>query len=345
MKGLLLHVAADTTYPGVVGPVFQDMSFEYLPVNNIFGIEKRTYRDFAARNLQYGRTLADFVPSNIAILPVHFDPEFDHYTYGQHAGDYARVQTLIKLKQGDILFFFASLAPYDPSVYECRDDSLRKHQLGKKNKYVIGFFTVQGVAQVYVLKSDPRLALTLISLLEEGEPPLDLRHLTSELEILKEYGYIVEKDDVYELTEDGIRTVEGVADGLSQRESNSSKLELLEKGQFTIKLLSGYCPEDAIKANHHYKRLRTLEWDRFILINGDPKRSALLTRAVSLTNRFERYEFKLNKLGRSILRKASDPMRGARRIAGDAVNLLVREIAQANQELEDKVQYLKIKEK
>ena len=342
MKGLLLHVAADTTYPGVVGPVFQDMSFEYLPINNIFGIEKRTYRDFAARNSEYGQTLADFVPSNIAVLPVHFDPEFDLYTYGQHGGDYARVQALTKLKQGDILFFFASLAPYDPSVYERRDDSLRKHQLGKKNKYIIGFFTVQGVAQVYVLKSDRRLALTLINLLGEGEPPLDLRDLTSELEILKEYGYIVQKDDAYELTVDGIRTVEGIADALSQQESDSSKLELLEKGQLSIKLLSGYCSEDAIKANHHFRRLRTLDWDHFILIKGDPERSALLTRAVQLTSCFERYEFKLNRLGRSILRKESDPMRGVRRIDENTVNLLVREVTQSNNELEDKLQHLLI---
>ena len=335
MKGLLLHVAADTTYPGVVGPVFQDMSFEYLPINNTFGIEKRTYRHFAARNSEYGRTLADFVPSNIAILPVHFDPEFDHYTYGQHGGDYARAQTLTKLKQGDILFFFASLAPYDLGFYERRDDCLRKHQLRKKNKYVIGFFSVQGVAQVYVLKSDPRLALTLISLLEEGEP-----HLTSELEILKEYGYIVQKDDAYELTEDGIRTVEGIADALSKEESDSSKQELLEKGQFSIKLLSGYCSEGAIKANHHFRRLRTLDWDRFILVKGDPKQSALLTRAVQLTSCFERYEFKLNKLGQSILGKASDPMRGVRRLDENTVNLLAREIAQTNHELEDKLQHI-----
>lgn len=340
MRGLLLHVAADTTYPGVVGPVFQDMSFEYLPVNNMFGIEKRTYRDFEARNLQYGRTLADFLPSDLVILHVHFDPEFDHYTYGQHVGDYPRFQTLTKLEEGNILFFFASLAPYDPSVYERKDTSLRNHQLGKKNKYVIGFFTVQGVAQVYVLKSDPRLALTLLNLLGEGEPPLDLKDLTSELEILKEHGYIVQKDDSYELTEEGIRTVEGIAYALSRQESNSSKQELLEKGQFSIELLSGSFPEDTIKANHHYKRLRTLDWDHFILIRGNPKQSALLTRAVQLTSHFERYEFTLNKLGQSILRKASDPMRGTRWIDENAVDLLVREIAETNYELRGKLQHL-----
>lgn len=336
MKGVLLHIAADTTNPGVVGPVFGNMNFEFLPISNTFGVETRTYYDFPARNTEYGRTLADFLPSDVAKLCVHPDPDFIRFTYAEPVIGSPKNRALLRLEKGDILFFFASLAPYDSDVYKSRDTLLKNCQTGKKNKYVIGFFTVQGVAQVFVLKSDPRLALTLFNLLE-AEPPLDLKDLTSEIEILKEHGYITQKDDVYELTKDGIRTVEGIADALSQQESDSSKQELLEKGQLDIELVSGNVTEDLVKSSHHYKRLWSLDWDSFILVSGDPNRSDLLMHAVQLTDHFERYEFILNSLGQSILRRATDVMRGARPIDEDAVSLLASEIVNSNPEFREKV--------
>jgi hypothetical protein len=158
MKGLLLHVAADTTNLGVVGPIFEDQSFEYIPINNVYGEEKRTYRDFMASNQRYGRTLADFLPTDVASLPVHYDPDFDNYLYGQPLDKDPRSRVLRNLEHGDVLFFVASLAPYDSYVYARRDELLRSYQVGRRNKYVIGFFTVDGVAEVEAFKSSPRLA-------------------------------------------------------------------------------------------------------------------------------------------------------------------------------------------
>ena len=155
-SGLLLHVAADTTNLGIVGPIFQDMSFEFLPIPS--DLEKLSYKHYPARNLQYGRNLADFIPSDRAGDPVHCDPEFQRFTYGQpifyegehFTGEIVRTQTLKKLRKGNVLFFFASLAFYNADIYKLKDFSLRSYQVGRKNKYVIGCFTIEGVAEVYV---------------------------------------------------------------------------------------------------------------------------------------------------------------------------------------------------
>lgn len=332
----MLHVAADTTYPGVVGPVFHDMSFEFIPINNTFGTEKRTYFDVAARNVQYGKTLADFLPSREAKLPVHFDPDFNHFTYAQHGGKYSRFQTVTKLRQGDVLFLLASLAPYKYEVYKNMDGALEGYQRGRKNKYIIGFFTVQGVARVNVIRSNPRLAITLFSILED-ERPINLNEAASELATLVELGYITKKEDSWELTDSGVRTVEGIADGLSQQKDDSLRQNLLEKGEFVMEVLCGSVHEDDVKSNHHYQRLRTLDWDYFGLVKGDSRQSALLSHAVQLTSHYDSNTFILNNLGQSILRKASDSLRGTRWIDDSAVRQLLVEMAKTNSEISERI--------
>jgi hypothetical protein len=113
-------------------------------------------------------------------------PDFDNYLYGQDWSGHPRSLALTKLERGDALFFVASLAPYDSYVYARRDELLRSYQVGGgKNKYVIGFFTVDGVAEVAAFKSSPRLALALLNVLyiqEAGEAPLDMMSLKEELE-------------------------------------------------------------------------------------------------------------------------------------------------------------------
>jgi len=348
MKGLLVHVGADTSNLGVVGPVFQDASFEFLPVDNSYGIEKRTYSDFAARNIRFGQKLGDYLPSDKANAPVHFDPDFDNCTYGQHGGAYPRVQTLRKLAEGDALFFFASLASYDSSVYEHKDTLLRNYQLGKKNKYVIGVFTVQGVADVWILKTTLPLAFALLNVMfleEEGKAPLEMRDYKEELEILKEYGFITKDGGSYRLTrheEGGARSGQEIAQVISDLwpEDEASQRTLLEKGLMSFNVLSGNVTEDDVRLNHHYQRLRPLDFDYFVIIKGDPNRSCILTHAIRLTDRFEGFGFRLNKLGQSIIRKASDSMRGARWINEDAVSILVNEITETNDLVGSKLQHL-----
>jgi hypothetical protein len=338
MKGLLLHVAADTTNLGVVGPIFEDQSFEYIPVNNVYGEEKRTYRDFMASNQQYGRTLADFLPTDVASLPVHYDPDFDNYLYGQDWSGHPRSLTLRKLERGDVLFFVASLAPYDPYVYARRDELLRSYQAGRRNKYVIGFFTVDGVAEVEAFKSSPRLALALLNvsyMQEAGEAPLDMTSLKEELEWLMGQGFVVREEGDYKLTRQGEKVVSYLDEVWPEDEQ--SKMRLLGEGKIDIYNLSGAVSIEDVKLSHHYKRLRPLDLDYFIVIKGDPNRSALLKRAVRLTERYKDNSFVLNELGRAILHRPSDSLRGARWIDEGAVMLLFKEIERLNPELVNKL--------
>ncbi|MEM0212528.1 MAG: hypothetical protein QXM35_07740, partial [Candidatus Methanomethylicia archaeon] len=158
----------------------------------------------------YGRTLADFLPSYVANMHPHLDPSFDSYTYGEPDRLRAKSRALLKLKQGDILFFIASLAPYDPDAYKGRDKLLKTHQRGKKNKYVIGFFIIKGVARVYTIKSDRRLMLALLKLsasLKEDKTVVDFKDWAGEYKILQDMGYVIKRGEAYELTREGFKVV------------------------------------------------------------------------------------------------------------------------------------------
>jgi hypothetical protein len=347
MKGFLLHTAADTTNLGVVGPIFSDGSFEFIPIDNVYGIKTRSYKDFAARNNQYGRTLADFIPSYLSNRSVHFDPDFENYTYGQPVAEYPRSKVLEKIEEGDVVFFISSLAPYDSQIYKERDTSLQNFQRGKKNKYVIGFFTVKGVARVFVFKSKPRLTLALQNVLaqEEGEAPLDMIDLEKDLEVLREYGYLAKERGEYKLTKqdsESSRSGQDVADWIYYLwpEEIEEQQSFLENGIMDIELISGDVTEDIVKTSHHYKRLKDLDWDAFVLIVGDPKRSAIITHAIKLTEGFETFSFALNELGQSILGRKSDTLRGFRWIDEKSVGLLAKEIHKVNTELADKLKHL-----
>ena len=120
MRGFLLHTAADTTNLGIVGPIFPDLkgNFEFIPIYNSYGNgETKTYEQIPARNKNYGNYLSDFVPQNFSKREVHFDPEFESFTYAQPIDDYPRSKVLESLREGDIVFFVFSLAPYDSTVY------------------------------------------------------------------------------------------------------------------------------------------------------------------------------------------------------------------------------------
>jgi len=338
VKGLLVHVGIDTSNLGVVGPVFDDLHFEYIPLNNTYGIEERTYSEFPARNREYGNTLSDFLPPKFRELPVHYDPNFKHFTYGQHGGIYPRVKVLEKLREGDILFFIASLAPYNPDVYKGDITSLKPYQVGKKNKYVIGYFKVEGVAEAFVFKSSHRLTLALLnvwSFQESGEIPLDLREMRQELGILEKYGYICKEEGDYRLTgeaDNKIRSGEELLVAIDEMwpEEDDAREQFLENGYIDINIISGEVNEDKLKQNHHYKRLKPLDIDWFSLTVGDPKESALLVRAIPLTEKYENGSFILNNIGRQIRGRNTDTLRGTRWINEDGVSLLLDAISKTN---------------
>jgi hypothetical protein len=344
MKGLLLHTAADTTNLRIVGPLFEGDKFEFIPIDNSYGRKTKTYTDFPARNKAYGNFLSDFIPSKFSDSSVHFDPEFENFTYAQPVDKYPRSEAFRHLEAGDIVFFVFSLSPYNPDVYRERDSKLRAYQIGKKEKYVTGFFTVQGVAQISILKSKPRLTLALrnVAVSEEGEQALSAEDLKEELKTLEEWKYVLKDNDGYKLTLDDCessrngRELADLIDDLWPNSEDEQK-KLLEKGVLEISNLSGHVSEDDVKGNHHYIRLRSLDWDRFILVKGKPDSSVLLDKAVKLTNGFEQTSFRLNSLGQTILGREKDTLRGFRWIDEKSVGILAKEIVEQNPEMRSKM--------
>jgi hypothetical protein len=117
MQIALLRVGIDTGSGGIHGPLFSDGSFEYLPIPDC--VDKRTYGNTHDRR---GRTLADYFPESrrerVFDQPVHFDPEFVTFTYG----DPTRPKALLRqLNEGNLLVFYAGLKGWDfespPALY------------------------------------------------------------------------------------------------------------------------------------------------------------------------------------------------------------------------------------
>jgi hypothetical protein len=129
MQVVLLRVGIDTGSGGIHGPLFGDRSFEYIPIPDRFrgmGVDKRTYGNTSGTA---GRMLADYFPETrrgkIVDQSIHFDPEFETFTYGDPTPPKARLR---QLGEGSLLVFYAGLKGWK---FE-RSPAL----------YIIGFFEV-----------------------------------------------------------------------------------------------------------------------------------------------------------------------------------------------------------
>lgn len=107
-KALLLRVGIDRGTGGVLAPIFADGSFEYLPIPETEPTHcPLTFATLATRR---GQSLATFVPRRLASRPVHADPNFTAFTYGD-AAPHKRRQ-LLRLEPRDLLVFYAALEPW-----------------------------------------------------------------------------------------------------------------------------------------------------------------------------------------------------------------------------------------
>lgn len=109
-----LNVGANTNEPGFRGPIWADGQFTFLPIPESQPTLESppTYADLAL-------DLPFDLPAEVADQPVHLDPEFaeypfgERYTYGDPWGVKAR--PVLNLSAGDYLFFYATLDPVDSS--------------------------------------------------------------------------------------------------------------------------------------------------------------------------------------------------------------------------------------
>jgi hypothetical protein len=126
----LLRVGIDTGSGGILGPLFRDNTFEYVPIPEGKNELGRIYGEIVGKNTK--KPLWTFFPKarqdEIRTTAAHCDPEFDTFTYG----DPTRPKlSLRKLQSGDLLVFYAGLEPY-----AFKDER-------KRGLYVIGYFEVK----------------------------------------------------------------------------------------------------------------------------------------------------------------------------------------------------------
>jgi hypothetical protein len=142
MKALLLRVGIDKGCGGTLAPIFDDGSFEFIPIpEGVPAPGAATYNERIGRR---GKRLSAYVPSSIKNAPMHEDPEFLTCTYGDPT---LKRYYLLKLVKGDLLVFYAGLQPYATDNY-------------KEALYIIGYFDVKNVTEFNKL-SEAELAESL----------------------------------------------------------------------------------------------------------------------------------------------------------------------------------------
>jgi len=119
MKIALLRVGIDTGCGGIHGPLFQDGRFEYVPIPSESAKDGRTYGNVRGR---YGGSLVEYFSEHkqarMKDSHIHFDPEFETFTYGDPTRPKAGLR---HLQKGDFLVFYAGLQGFDfaraPALY------------------------------------------------------------------------------------------------------------------------------------------------------------------------------------------------------------------------------------
>jgi hypothetical protein len=141
LQVVLLRVGIDTGSGGMLGPIFDNGTFEFIPIVGSRDCFGRTYGNTMGR---HGRKLIDYFLGKRKVkmqnAPLHFDPEFKSYTYGDPTRP---KQSLKKLKRGDLLVLYAGLKGWD-----CKTPP---------GLYIVGYFVVKDAGIYNDLKRDGRL--------------------------------------------------------------------------------------------------------------------------------------------------------------------------------------------
>ena len=140
MKAMLLRVGIDKGCGRALSPIFKDSTFEYIPIpeSNPETRETRIYQNTLGRT---NRSLSDFLPEKICQSKMHFDPEFETFTYGDPS---SKRKSLLKLDKNDLLVFYAGLTPYENDKYQ-------------EALYIIGYFVVENVVNFNELSEEESL--------------------------------------------------------------------------------------------------------------------------------------------------------------------------------------------
>lgn len=134
---VLLRVGIDSGSGGILGPVFADGSFEFVPIDADSDRLGRTYGNTKGR---HGRKVIEYFPNRLKEKMrgafMHVDPDFDTCTYGDPTRP---KQNLKKLKRGDLLVFYAGLKGWGGSKTP-------------PGLFIVGYFVVEHVGAYNDLK-------------------------------------------------------------------------------------------------------------------------------------------------------------------------------------------------
>ena len=119
MKVVLLRVGIDTGCGGHHSPLFKDGSFEFVPIPDSLEMDERTYGNTHGRK---SRAFVEYLPERrregMKAQPMHVDPEFETFTYGDPTPP---KRGLAHLNSGDLLVFYAGMQGWDhesaPALY------------------------------------------------------------------------------------------------------------------------------------------------------------------------------------------------------------------------------------
>jgi hypothetical protein len=134
-RAVAINVAANSTLPGVRGPIYPDGSFEYVPIP-----EREPTRSDAAVPTYADLDLRVDLPTDLLDRPVHLDPAFagvhgcETNVYGDEHG--VKAGPLSRLDPGDRLYFYATLSPHDGA------DEARPWIPPRWGAYLVGYFVV-----------------------------------------------------------------------------------------------------------------------------------------------------------------------------------------------------------
>lgn len=130
---MLLRVGIDKGRGGQYAPIFEDGSFEFIPIpceKTSEGVRGKTYKDKVGRT---GKPLSDYVRPAIENCVIHDDPEFETFTYGD---DTIKAHKIRRLEPNDLLVFYAGLKPWPEPFIDGRY---------KSGLYIVGYFTIERI--------------------------------------------------------------------------------------------------------------------------------------------------------------------------------------------------------
>lgn len=144
MNAAALHVGVNVsnTIPKMRSPIFWDGTFKFIPFVDESCENCPTYRDLG---------LASYIPSEYVSSKVHYDPEFETFTYGDYSN--IRTHSVRRLSKGDFLFFITSLQ------YHRTADRERKPWIHPVWAfYIIGYFEIEEIYNDVELKDPKKLS-------------------------------------------------------------------------------------------------------------------------------------------------------------------------------------------